>query len=159
MFSADGSRIVTASDDQTAALWDAVTGAELAVLRGHHGSVRSAMFSPDGTRVVTASDDKTARLWDARSGIELAVFNGHTAEVTSAMFSPDGSRIVTASRDNTARLWDLSDLEPGEAFEIACLRLGNNVDLKSVAKHYGLTGLKPICGGNAPVSIDWGKIQ
>jgi len=97
---------VTASDDNTARLWDAKTGASLAVLKGHTGSVYSAAFSPDGARVVTASSDNTARLWDAKSGASLAVLEGHTGLVYSAAFSPDGARVVTASDDNTARLWD-----------------------------------------------------
>ena len=66
MFSPDGSRIVTASRDNTARLWDAKSGAALATLSGHTAWVRSAAFSPDGSRIVTASDDHTARLWDAR---------------------------------------------------------------------------------------------
>ena len=67
-FSPDGTRIVTASVDKTARVWDAATANELAVLRGHEGGVTSAAFSPDGTRIVTASDDKTARVWDAATG-------------------------------------------------------------------------------------------
>jgi TPR repeat protein len=105
-FSPDGTRVVTASYDNTARLWDAKTGAALAVLKGHTGIVISAGFSPDGTRVVTASSDKTARLWDAKTGAALAVLKGHTGSVKSAGFSPDGARVVTASYDNTARLWD-----------------------------------------------------
>ena len=58
--SADRSRIVTASGDKTARIWDAASGKEVAVLRGHGDAVRSAAFSPDGSRVVTASSDKTA---------------------------------------------------------------------------------------------------
>ena len=65
-FSPDGSRIVTASADKTARIWDAATAKEIAVLRGHEGAVNSAAFSPDGSRIVTASADKTARIWDAR---------------------------------------------------------------------------------------------
>ena len=34
-YSPDGTRIVTASDDKTARIWDARTGAQLAVLSGH----------------------------------------------------------------------------------------------------------------------------
>jgi dipeptidyl aminopeptidase/acylaminoacyl peptidase len=105
-FSPDGARIVTASADKTARLWDAKTGASLAVLQGHTGRVYSAAFSPDGGRVVTASDDNTARLWDAKTGASLAVLQGHTGSISSAAFSPDGTHVVTASADKTARLWD-----------------------------------------------------
>ena len=106
MFSPDGARVLTASEDNTARLWDAASGQELRVLRGHEDAVRSAVFSPDGARVLTASGDNTARLWDAASGQELRVLRGHEDGVNSAVFSPDGARVLTASEDNTARLWD-----------------------------------------------------
>ena len=105
VFSPDGARILTASDDNTARLWDAPSGQELRVLRGHEDTVNSAVFSPDGARILTASDDNTARLWDAPSGQELRILRGHEKRVTSAVFSPDGARILTASFDKTARLW------------------------------------------------------
>ncbi len=105
-YSPDGTRIVTASADKTARIWDARTGRELTVLSGHGDSVESAAYSPDGSRIVTASDDKTARIWDARTGRELAVLSGHGDNVESAAYSPDGTRIVTTSYDKTARLWD-----------------------------------------------------
>jgi WD40 repeat protein len=105
-FSPDGLRIVTASVDQTARIWNAASGKEIAILRGHDREVRSAAFSPDGSRIVTASADKTARVWDAAAAKEIAVLRGHDRELTSAAFSPDGLRIVTASFDNTARIWD-----------------------------------------------------
>jgi WD40 repeat protein len=63
-FSPDGSRIVTASSDKTARIWDAASAKEIAVLRGHDGLVVSAVFNPDGSRIVTESWDKTARIWD-----------------------------------------------------------------------------------------------
>ena len=72
-FSPNGSRIVTASSDKTARIWDAASAKEIAVLRGHDDAVLSAAFSPDGSRVVTASRDKTARIWDAASAQEIAV--------------------------------------------------------------------------------------
>src|SRR5690349_18278358 len=105
-FSRDGSRIVTASWDKTARIWDAASAKEIAVLRGHDDSVRSAAFSPDGSRIVTASDDKTARIWDAATAKESALLRGHDSHVQSAAFSRDASRIVTASWDKTARIWD-----------------------------------------------------
>jgi Tol biopolymer transport system component len=126
-FSPDGTRIVTASRDKTARLWDVETGQEIAVMRGHEDSVWNASFSPDGTRIVTASGDKTARLWDGATGKEIAVLRGHDDGVRRAAFSPDGRRIVTASFDKTARLWDV---ETGK--EIAVLR-GHDSGVRSAA--------------------------
>jgi WD40 repeat protein len=107
-FSPDGKRIVTASFDNTARLWEGDTGKPIGEpLKGHEGAVSSAAFSPDGKRIVTTSFDKTARLWDGETGKPIGEpLKGHEDSVSSAAFSPDGKRIVTASADNTARLWD-----------------------------------------------------
>jgi WD40 repeat protein len=71
-YSPDGMRIVTASNDKTARIWDAHTGTQLAVLSGHGDAVESAAYSPDGTRIITGSVDKTARVWDAHIPATLA---------------------------------------------------------------------------------------
>jgi WD40 repeat protein len=105
-FSPDGQRVLTASRDQTARLWDAFTGQLLTELRGHSGPVKAAAFSPDGQRVLTSSEDQTARLWDAFTGQLLAELRGHSQAVLAAVFSPDGQWVLTASGDQTARLWD-----------------------------------------------------
>ncbi|MGA2292470.1 WD40 repeat domain-containing protein, partial [Bradyrhizobium sp.] len=62
--SPDGARIVTASADRTARVWDPASGEMLRELKGHGSDVTSAAFSPDGARIVTASRDGTARVWD-----------------------------------------------------------------------------------------------
>jgi WD40 repeat protein len=64
VFAPDGGRILTASNDNTARLWDR-HGKPLATLAGHTGWVLSAVFAPDGGRILTASRDNTARLWEA----------------------------------------------------------------------------------------------
>jgi len=111
-FSRDGNRIVTASVDKTARLWDADTGRPIGEpLRGHQDQVLSAAFSPDDTRIVTASADGTALLWDAKTGRPIGEpLRGRGYHVLSAAFSPDGDRIVTA--DGTVRLWDAKTGRP-----------------------------------------------
>jgi len=105
-FSLDGARVVTASDDQTAIVWDVSTGAPIAVLRGHSGSLSAAHFDDAGARVVTAALDGTARVWDAASGEQLIGLTGHEGFVNGARFDPSGRRIVTAGEDGAARIWD-----------------------------------------------------
>jgi WD40 repeat protein len=107
-FSPDGRRVVTASADSTARVWDLSGAAAPIVLRGHRDGyeVYSASFSADGKRVVTASADNTARVWDLSGAAPPIVLDGHTSGVVDASFSTDGKRVVTASADNTARIWD-----------------------------------------------------
>ena len=107
-FSPDGKRVVTASWDGTARIWDAATGAQIAVLKDHDkDTLYGAAFSQDGRRIVTASIDKTARVWDVATLATIAVLKGHDGPVYGATFSPDGTRVVTASADATARIWNI----------------------------------------------------
>jgi WD40 repeat protein len=63
-YSPDGTRLLTGSEDKTAALWDVETGRLLTVYRGHAGAVNLLAYSPDGTRVATASGaEPLARVW------------------------------------------------------------------------------------------------
>jgi WD40 repeat protein len=55
---------LTASDDETARLWDPATGDCRRTLTGHTGQVIGVAFSPDGRLLATASVDETARLWN-----------------------------------------------------------------------------------------------
>src|SRR5262245_33638282 len=109
-FAPDGRRVVTASEDKTARIWDAGNGDQLAILRGHTEPVRLASFSPDGRQLITVSIDKTVRLWNVETGQSTVL--EHEGVVRSAAFSSDGRRIVTASDDNMARVWDVQTRKP-----------------------------------------------
>ncbi|MEN0065663.1 MAG: WD40 repeat domain-containing protein [Myxococcota bacterium] len=121
-FSPDGQRVVTASLDDTARVWQADGTGLPVVLEGHTNGVTAAAFSPDDQHVVTASDDRTARVWRADGTGSPVVLEGHTGGggsvfrrpgarvgqgdgLWAAAFSPDGQHVVTASVDGTARVW------------------------------------------------------
>lgn len=111
-FSPDGRRVVTASLDFTARLWDARTGEPVTSPLLHQQAVRFAQFSPDGGRVATLTDDFRAHLWDATTGGALGQSMAHTKKIWTAQFSPDGTRVLTASEDGMARVWNALTGEP-----------------------------------------------
>ncbi len=117
-FSPDGKKVVTASNDNTAKVWDVESGELLIDIKGHKshvdlavfspdGKVDLAVFSPDGKKVVTVPMRGEAKVWDADNGHFLTDLKGHKVGLSSVVFSPDGKRVVTASHDNTAKVWDV----------------------------------------------------
>lgn len=113
-YNADGSKIVTASDDGTARIWDARTGRQLGPALKHEEEVKMAIFSPDGTRVATASDDRTARVWDTATGepVTPPLPAAHAHEMQCVRFSPDGTILATGADEGVAQLWDARTGEP-----------------------------------------------
>ena len=66
-YSLDGQRIVTASHDRTAKVWDAQMGQHIITLNGHNARLNSAVWSSDGKGIVTASWDQTAKVWNVET--------------------------------------------------------------------------------------------
>jgi WD40 repeat protein len=67
-WSQDGSRLVSASWDNTVRIWDPATGQCASILEGHSNIVNAIAWSQDGSRLASASDDKTVRIWDPATG-------------------------------------------------------------------------------------------
>ena len=103
-WSPDGHHILTASNDGTARIWDAITGDNTLTLT-RTSWVSAVAWSPDGTHILTASMGRAARIWDAITGDNTLTLT-HTDPVTAVVWSPDGHHILTASKDGTARVWD-----------------------------------------------------
>ncbi|KAL2889117.1 Vegetative incompatibility protein HET-E-1 [Ceratocystis lukuohia] len=106
VFSYDGQRLASGSDDKTVKIWDATSGACLQTLEGHVASVSSVVFSYDGQRLASGSWDSTVKIWDATSGACLQTLEGHGNCVTSVVFSNDGQRLASGSCDSTVKIWD-----------------------------------------------------
>src|SRR5262249_37348748 len=111
VFSPDGTRLVTGSDDRTALVWDIGNEEQpgkskpVLTLRGHTYGLTSVAYSPDGETIATASWDRTTCVWDAASGSRRFQLPSQ-AWVRCVAYSPDGKRLATASWDRTVRLWD-----------------------------------------------------
>jgi WD40 repeat protein len=121
-FSHDGSRLLSASGDRTARIWDAGgwldynPGAgprewsSLVTLVGHKAALIDAEFSPDSTLVLTTAYDRTARVWDARTGEGLVTLVGHDGPVLAGEFNPEGTLVATAAGPS-ARVWAVGQVE------------------------------------------------
>lgn len=105
-FSFDGTKLVTASRDSTAKIWDLYSGRLLADLDSKTGTVTTASFAPDGKTVLTAYSDGHIKIWDTRKGTLQKDLKAHEFDVYGAEFSRDGKRIYTASWDNTCKIFD-----------------------------------------------------
>ena len=100
-FNADGSRILTASEDKTARLWDASTGLCLRILKDDQVYIHSAAFSADGTRVVASARDGPELAWSASSGAPLQILpNGKESPSVAARHGRNEKRLVVAPEGN-----------------------------------------------------------
>src|SRR5262249_44134018 len=104
----DGRVAVTASDDGTIRVWDAVTGRQHRVMQQGYW-VRGSAVSADGRLVVSSSLDDTVRLWDAATGKEIYRLPGHGAlgGRRAVAFTADDSRFASWGDDFYLRVWDV----------------------------------------------------
>jgi WD40 repeat protein len=114
--SADGKRVLTGSEDNTARLWDTDSGKTLQTFSGHTARITSVALSADGKRILTGSWDRTARVWNAETGNTLKIFNKHTDFITTVALSADGKHAVTGSLDRTVQLWATDSDTPPRTF-------------------------------------------
>ncbi len=99
-------RLVTASWDNTARVWDpANPDDEPVVFTDHSAGLHSVIALADG-HVATASSDRTVRVWDPTNPeVDPIVFAGHQDSV-SVLAELDDGRIASAGQDRTVRIWD-----------------------------------------------------
>jgi WD40 repeat protein/DNA-binding SARP family transcriptional activator len=111
-FSPSDRSLATGHNDGSIRLWDADTGEQLQILRGHEDTVGYPAFSPDGRWLVSAAlDDPTVRIWDVTAGAELMALTEPVEGWANPVFSPDGSRLATAAANYTVNIWDLTTSE------------------------------------------------
>jgi WD40 repeat protein len=103
-YNPDGTHLVTASEDGSARIWDAASGALNHDLK-HGAWVRQARYSPNGKHLITCATDGIIRTWDAESGSELNRYNGHASPVIGVAFNRSGSHLASVSEDSRVRLW------------------------------------------------------
>jgi WD40 repeat protein len=166
-FSSDGTRIVSASRDRTARIWDVASGHEIRQLKeGHDFLVAACRFFPDGKRILTAAIDNTVRVWDVVSGAQQLTLHA-TGFSAAVAVSDDGRRILTgASRERTAdanaeegwsaKLWDAQTGQlvrrfDGHAGEVTAVALSPGPNVLFTAMRKANAG----CGTRETGELRW----
>ncbi len=103
----DGKRVFR-MDLQSVVVWDATTGAKLAVLGGHEPYVGEVVVNRDGSRAVTKTQaGKQWRLWDLSGEPKAVPLDGHMNGIKEAVFGRDGKTLLTVDWGGKTLLRDL----------------------------------------------------
>jgi len=113
-FSQDGSKMVTASYDGTARIWN-MPGAAPSLL-GHNRAAIAVAGSADLARVATLHKDNQANVWGGVDGALFRTFSGRMAQIRCVALASSGTLFVTGE-DTVAKLWDLGSSLPIRLFE------------------------------------------
>jgi hypothetical protein len=111
-WSADGTRVVTASHDRTVRISDARSGDSILQALEHPREVLHVALDRTGARVITASADGVARVWSvAQDRDDLITLDHAKGWLNKVAFDARADRVVTAGKDGTARIWSVASGE------------------------------------------------
>lgn len=106
-FSPDGKYLATASDDQSAKVWNASSGK----LQWEHAAttaVTAIVWSADGKQLVMGNWRGVVQMHEAQAGKLLHQWQAHRENITGLAISSDGLQLATASGDDTCKIWDVA---------------------------------------------------
>ncbi|GMH50018.1 hypothetical protein TL16_g00674 [Triparma laevis f. inornata] len=126
--SPDQTKIISASHDKTAKLWDLATGKLLHTFEGGKEWIKSVSFHPSGEYIVLGSLSFT--IWSIRPPYcPLYTFSDHKDKVYSLTFTSDGNKVISGSKDSSINITDIEahiQFLPfpvhSQAFEQDCVR-------------------------------------
>ncbi len=113
VYSASSEQLLTAGEDHSARLWDAVSGQQLVRFEQEHG-VQVASISQDGSLIATAGSNDIIVLWDAQTGTKRHTLPGKRSlgGAWELAFSPDQSELIALEDDLKLRRWSTETGDP-----------------------------------------------
>ena len=131
-FSADGERVIGASNEGQAWVWSAASGEQVAELSGE-GKLCCALDHDGG---VAALGGRTGvSLWNVADATRLRDLEGTSNEIHGLAFHPDGDRIAAVAHSGHVMIWEVTSgrevarWRPGDQplFDVAFSRDGEHV--------------------------------
>lgn len=97
-FAETGNRIITASFDGTARVWNSKTGKLISELNRHSGKLYYGELSFNGRMALTIGTDGITKIWDVDDGRTLYSFKSLKYHAV-AKFSIDGKKVLCLNKD------------------------------------------------------------
>jgi WD40 repeat protein len=120
LFTPDGKRIISVSEDKTIRVWDSRTGElikkfEAQIGKGPEGMFYASAISPDG-KYLAASGYPTAGekgnhiiLVDIEKGVQVGTAVGHDNVINSLDFDGSGKYLASGSDDGSIIIWSVEE--------------------------------------------------
>ena len=120
VFTPDGGRLISISEDKTIRVWNTQTGAQVKKFESQIGDGPEGMFyasalSPDGKLLAVAGYQVSTEkenyiiVIDIEKGEQVATAIGHSDVITSLSFSGSGQFLASGSADGTVHIWKMEN--------------------------------------------------
>ncbi|QYT06072.1 hypothetical protein H0G86_012939 [Trichoderma simmonsii] len=106
VFSPDGQRLASGSDDGTIKIWDVNSGSCQTL--ECYNPVLSIVFSPDGQQLASGLSDGVIKVWDIKeSSFYLQTSKSFDYQIYSVIFSMNGQRLAFGLFGGIVKIWDM----------------------------------------------------
>lgn len=120
IFTPDGNRLISVSEDKTIRIWNANTGEQVKKFEseigdGYEGMLYASALSPDGKLLavggymVSSQKENYVIIIDIEKGEQVATAIGHSNTINSLAFSSSGVYLASGSEDGTVRIWKMEN--------------------------------------------------
>jgi WD40 repeat protein/tRNA A-37 threonylcarbamoyl transferase component Bud32 len=133
-FSSDGSRLLSASTDQTIGIWDVAARRRILKLRGHLDEVYSLAFDERRTNLITGCRDGTLARWDIDKVRPHALRLDLPGQPRFPGYAAPGPSVAVLDQQGAVALW-----RPGDPQQLSVIAaLGTNNAALATAPGRGL---------------------
>ncbi|XP_013173534.1 PREDICTED: actin-interacting protein 1 [Papilio xuthus] len=161
-------RIVTASEDNTIAVFEGPPFKFKCTKQEHTRFAQAVRYSPDGGLFASAGFDGKIYLYDGATSELKGEIGSHKGGVYGISWSPDGKQLLSCSGDKTCAVWDIDTMQRSITFnmgnavenqQVSCLWLGKHlisVSLSGVINYLDMENpdkpLRVLMGHNKPIT-------